>query len=192
LTGADKPSVATRAEQCVIALHEAGHALATRLLMPEGALRRVSILPTERGAVGYSLSIPNESAVVGKDRLEKQIRILLAGRAAEQLVAGEGELTAGASNDLQKAAELAGTMAMDLGMEAEPCVSLRALARTCQSTAQDAPGLCRAALNRNYDAVKELLSENVQSLMRLTDALIEREALTGEEVGEILNDPKIA
>ena len=186
VAGEDRPMSMSCDEKLTLALHEAGHALATRRLMPQSKLSRVSILPTAKGAAGYSLSIPKESVVVMKDRLEKQIQILLAGRAAELLIGGEGEMSAGASNDLQRAAELAGAMVLDLGMEGSPAVSFRALQASGCGAKGDAHALCEAVLERAFERATALLCEHAEALMRLTDALMEREALDGDEVEAVI------
>lgn len=185
VAGEDKRAAASQEERPVIALHEAGHALATYLLMPDQPIRRVSILPTSGGAAGYSLSIPKERAVLGKARLESQIQVLLAGRAAELLIGGEREVTSGAANDLQRAAELASSMVMDLGMAGEPGVALRSLSK-CGS-APDALAKSRALLSEQFNAITDLLGRHVEKLMSLTQELLERETLKGEDVSRVLN-----
>ncbi|MDL2206937.1 AAA family ATPase [Eubacteriales bacterium OttesenSCG-928-N13] len=186
VAGADKASIATANEKLIIALHEAGHALATKLLLPEHRLTRVSILPTAKGAAGYSLSIPPESSIMMKDRLDRQVQILLAGRAAERLIAGENELTAGASSDLQRAAELVSSMVLDLGMEGSPGVAIRPLSKACGGGGADAYNLCADTLNRHFEAVTALLTQHNEQLMRLVEGLIEHEALNAHQIDEIL------
>ncbi len=187
VAGEDKPMAASGEELKVIALHEAGHALATRRLLPNDTVTRVSVLPTARGAAGYSLSIPPEMQLTDRDRLSKQIRVLLAGRAAELLIGGEDKLTSGAMNDLQRASDLAAAMVMDLGMAAEPFSSLRQLQKSLGgSQAGETMALARDLLGAEYHKVTELLSENVDALMRVTEALIEKEAITGTELDKLI------
>ncbi len=186
VAGADRPITADGGEKLSIALHEAGHALAIRLLMPENRLARVSILPAGHGAAGYNLSIPAERVMLKRADIENQVQALLAGRAAEMMIGGEDALTAGASSDLARAAELVGGMVMELGMAGEPAVSLRALGRVCGG-ATDAADRCRRALAELFDRVTRLLSAHARQLVRLADLLLERESVTGEDVDEILN-----
>ena len=120
VAGADRPVTASPEERRIIAVHEAGHALVSRVLAPENRLARVSILPAGHGAAGYNLCVPAERVMVGKKHMEHQICVLLAGRAAEQLAFGEDELTAGASSDIARATELAASMVAELGMAGEP------------------------------------------------------------------------
>lgn len=175
VAGEDKPSYAAQKEKATIALHEAGHALATRLLLPDQRVTRISILPSGKGAAGYSLSIPPELSIVGRDRLVRQIQVLLAGRAAELLIGGPDEITGGASNDLSRAAEIASAMALDLGMAGEPGVALRPLKNACGTG--DALDRCRDLLNQQFEAVTNLLRDNLELLMKLTETLIHEETI---------------
>lgn len=185
VAGADRKSAATREERRIIALHEAGHALALRALTPENRLKRVSILPAGGGAAGYNLSIPPDRTLLNRRQIESQIQVLLAGRAAEFLTLGEDALSAGASGDLARAAEMTAALVMDLGMGGEPAVALRPLTRACGG-ADDAKDQCRKKLGELFDAVCSLLLERSDALLKLTDALCEREAMTGEEVEALL------
>ena len=185
IAGPDGPIVATPQERRIIAIHESGHALASLLLAPENRLERVSIHPAGRGAAGYNLCIPAERVMVGKRHIENQICVLLAGRAAEQVVNGKEELTAGASSDIARATELAAAMAMELGMAGEPAVSLKALNRACGgSGAQEA---CKALLNGLYERTCALMLEHAEALTALSEALMEAESLSGSEAAAILN-----
>lgn len=185
VAGEDRESVASHEERLIIALHEAGHALASRLLMPENRLARVSILPAGHGAAGYNLSIPPERVMLGKKQMEDQVCVLLAGRAAELLVGGEEAITAGASSDIARATELVAAMVTELGMAGEPAVSLKTLNRSCGG-GNNASDLCRKMLEELYGRVHSLLSENIDALTRLSQALVKAESLTGEEVEAVL------
>ncbi|MBR1560294.1 MAG: AAA family ATPase, partial [Clostridia bacterium] len=125
VAGEDRPNLANVRERASIAIHEAGHALISRLLLPENRLARVSILPAGHGAAGYNLTIPAERVMLTRTAIEGQIRVLLAGRAAEQVVYGEAALTAGASSDIARATELASAMVLELGLAGEPAVSVQ-------------------------------------------------------------------
>ena len=187
IVGADRESTANDAERRIIALHEAGHAIATRALMPRHRLTRVSILPAGRGAAGYNLAIPPERVMLSKRDLENQVCVLLAGRAAELLILGEDALTAGASNDLDRATETVAMMVTELGMAGEPAVSLKALNRSCGGSGNSAER-CRELLAELYARTQRLLGIHVEALGRLAEALLERETLTGDEVAGILGD----
>ena len=179
VAGADRPMAASERERRIIAVHEAGHALVSRLLMPENRLSRVSILPAGHGAAGYNLCVPAERVMVEKKHLESRICVLLAGRAAEQLVFGDDALTAGASSDIAQATELAAAMVNELGMAGNPAVSLKALSRCCGQPAGAAEA-CQRMLTALYERTREILSREVAAMDALAQALLEAEALEGE------------
>ena len=185
VAGADRDMIASGRERRIIAVHESGHALASRLLAPENHLARVSILPAGHGAAGYNLCVPEERVMVEKRHLENQIQVLLAGRAAEQLVFGEDALTAGASSDLARATELAATMVMELGMRGEPSVSLKALGRLC-GTGAGAAEECKGLLRELYARVKALLASRIGAVTALADALLSEESLEGDRAAAII------
>ena len=117
LFGMDKPGgLSYRQEKEQTAAHEAGHALLTALLLPESAIRKVSIIPTGKGAAGYSMAIPPEKLFYQKRELLHHIAVALAGREAEVLFSGEDNLSTGAANDIEKAAGLAQRMVTEWGM----------------------------------------------------------------------------
>lgn len=187
LVGEDRPSVATEKERKIIALHEAGHAVAARILTPNARLSRVSILPAGRGAAGYNLVAPPERLMLSKRDLENQICVLLAGRAAELLICGEDALTAGALNDLERATEIAAAMASELGMAGEPAVSLKALSRSCPG-ANSAAERARSMLGELFERTQQTLAENIEALDRLADSLLESETLEEAEIDGIFSD----
>lgn len=187
VAGEDRPSVASDEERRIVAIHEAGHALVNRLLLPENRLARVSILPSGRGAAGYNLTIPVERVMMGKRVLESQICVLLAGRAAEQAVFGEDALTTGASNDIARATELAAAMVLELGLAGSPAVSLRALGRQSGGTG-DAHERCVALLDRLYQNTCALIEQNIGALDALAERLIEAEALDGGTAEAIIDE----
>ena len=185
IAGADRPIAATASERRVIAVHESGHALASHLLAPENRLARVSILPAVRGAAGYNLCIPPERVMISRRDIESQICVLLAGRAAEQVILGEENLTAGASNDIARATELAASMVSELGLGGDPAVSVKALNRACGG-GTGAAERARALLNKLYGQTLALMEAHREALTRLAGALERAEALSGDEATAIL------
>ena len=162
-------------ERRLIALHEAGHAVISRLLTPEDRIRRVSIVPSVNGAAGYNLSIPAEKTMYTRGDLENRICVLLAGRAAEALYAGEGGVTGGASNDLKRATELACQMAGEMGMGRRPYAAENVLQKYgCGAeTGADARGL----LESLYERTLSLLGAHVNTLRALAQRLLADDAL---------------
>ena len=186
IAGADREIIASERERNIIAVHESGHAVASRLLAPQNRLARVSILPAGHGAAGYNLCIPEERVMVEKRHMENQIQVLLAGRAAEQLVFGNEALTAGASSDLARATELAATMVMELAMYDDPAVSLKALGHFCGAGTSGAEA-CRALLDEMYARVSTLLAAQIGAIDALASALMQAESLEGDAAGRIID-----
>ena len=114
IAGTQSRRVLTEHEKEVVAYHEAGHALCAELLPAVDRVHRVSIVPRGR-ALGYTLNFPDEDRYLKtRDELIDQITMLLGGRAAEQLVFGA--ITTGASDDLRRASDIAGSMITDYAM----------------------------------------------------------------------------
>ncbi len=186
VAGSERPSSASREEIASIALHEAGHAIASLCLLPENRLTRITILPSTRGAAGYNLSVPAERTLRTRSQLCAQIQVLLAGRAAEMLMHDEDGITSGASNDLMRASELASAMIMDLGMSKESAVSLRALQKGCGMSPADSLTECRTLLHEQMNAARTLLERHTKELLLLTEELLKRETLTEEDIRNLL------
>ncbi len=184
LVGEEKGNKETvEKERKITAVHEAGHALATLVLLPESKLSRVSIIPSTKGAAGYSMSIAPEKMFHTRQELIHHMAVALAGRAAEELTFGAGEVTTGAANDLQKAADIAGRMAADWGMgpdEDKPFELLMASKDQLKSGAQ-------SLLEQAYKLAREVLSSYNQAWTAMWEALLQKEALTGEEAEACLS-----
>ncbi|HWT27230.1 MAG TPA: ATP-dependent metallopeptidase FtsH/Yme1/Tma family protein, partial [Mobilitalea sp.] len=112
-------SYITERDRKITAYHEAGHALATTLLLPEHFLSKVTIIPSVRGAGGFNLSIPKDTMFQSQRQITANIQVLLAGRVAEELIFGKEEITTGASNDIQKASSMVMDYINKFGMDPE-------------------------------------------------------------------------
>jgi cell division protease FtsH len=175
-------------ERRLVALHEAGHALAGLVFAAADPLHKVTIQP-RGGAMGVAFFQPDhETLLHSRAYLEGQIRKGLGGRAAEELVYGAAKITSGASSDLQHTTRVAKQMVYRLGMgtttglmifdpESGP-VSAELHSR------MDAD--VRGILDVAYDDVMALFLAHRESLEALADALLERETLTGTEALGIL------
>lgn len=153
----------------VIAVHEAGHALVTHHLLPEQILNRLTIIPSSRGAAGYSLSIQKERMLYTKRQLMHHLAAILAGRAAEEKVFGPENVTNGAGSDLEKAEKMAAQMYAWRMLEAE-----------------DEKAAVRMALEKGKKLAMDVLEKNREKLNRLSCVLMEKETLSGEEILQIL------
>ncbi|MCL2351405.1 MAG: AAA family ATPase [Firmicutes bacterium] len=94
-------------ERAITAYHEAGHALASKLLQPENSVAKISIIPGTKGAGGFTVSIPPDKLYYTKKELENQMIMLFSGRAAEEIAFGAENVTTGASNDLERVRQIA-------------------------------------------------------------------------------------
>ena len=150
-----------------VALHEAGHALACLRFLPEEPILLVSVLPSTRGAGGYVLRRPSEGLPT-RHSLRGAIRVALAGRAAEEIVFGGEEVSAGAANDLRAAESLVRRLVYEYGLEPELGLM--------PGRKADEEALC-AILDREYACALGLLSRERDRLERLAKALLEQEQM---------------
>jgi cell division protease FtsH len=110
-----KSRVLTDSEKKTVAYHETGHALVGSLIPGAGTVEKISIVPRGVGALGYTLQLPEEDRfLVGEDEIRGRIAIMLAGRSAEELVFGK--VSTGASDDIQKATDMAERFVTIYGM----------------------------------------------------------------------------
>lgn len=181
VAGDERKLTASREELAIIALHEAGHTLASLICLPENRIARVTIHPSTRGAAGYNLFVPYEHALADQNQLASQIQVLLAGRAAEMLI-NEGVITSGAANDLTRAAELASAMIMDLGMGASPAISHRTLQRIFSGNHTESMQQAQNLLQSQFEQVYHLLEMHVSELMLLTEELLLKESLSADDI----------
>jgi len=192
-----KARIMTEKERRLVAYHEAGHAVVAHLLPTVDPVHEVSIIPRGR-AGGYTLILPREDRFfMGKTELLEQVTHLLGGRASEELVLNE--VSTGAQNDIERATEIARRMVMEYGMSEnlgpmtlgnkhEEVFLGRDLARGRNYSEEVAAEIDREVRNiieRCYDKAKSLLTENINKLHKVAEALLEREKLTEEEFLEL-------
>jgi cell division protease FtsH len=185
IAGAPKTdrSYITDRDRKITAYHEAGHALATTLLLPEHFLSKVTIIPSVRGAGGFNLSIPKDTMFQSQRQLKANIQVLLAGRVAEELIFGTEEVTTGASNDIQKASAMIVDYINKFGMDSEMGLfSMEALGETHDSQLVTK---CRTQMNELYEETKKLMEANLDRLEKITLELLEKESLNGEDIERI-------
>ena len=176
LFGTERPNTARHEhERSVTAAHEAGHAVATAVLLPESELHRVSIIPTSRGAAGYSMALPPERLFHEQQELVGHMAVMLAGREAERRLLGSERISTGASNDIEKAVLLARRMVNEWGML--PGGSEAYLMNQVQREAA-----AQQWLNRAQQLAAETLEKNNHAWRTLTEKLLEQEAVDGDAV----------
>ncbi len=167
----------------ITAYHEAGHALVTKLLLPEHYISKVTIIPSVRGAGGFNLSIPKDNMFQNKRQLKANIQVLLAGRIAEELIFGSDEITTGASNDIQKASQMILDYINKFGMDEE--MGLFSLDIFGDSQNEKLVSKCREHMNILYDETRTLIQNNISHLESLASELLEKESIGHEDIERI-------
>lgn len=176
-------SFITDRDRKITAYHEAGHALATTLLLPDHFISKVTIIPSVRGAGGFNISIPKDTMFQSQRQIKANIQVLLAGRVAEELIFGTEEITTGASNDIQKASSLIVDYLNKFGMDKEMGMfSMDVLASTHDN---ELVNKCRSEMNSLYVETKKLMEDNMDRLIQITDELLDKETLSGEDIERI-------
>jgi cell division protease FtsH len=198
LMGTERRGMMMNAEELrLTAVHEAGHALVSKHLKSSDPLHKVTIVPRGR-ALGVTMQLPERDRYShNSSYLNDRISIMMGGRIAEDEVLGE--ITTGASNDIEQATDLARQMVCEWGMSrlgplsygkktGEPFLG-RDYGHTqnfSESTAVQVDQEIRRIVEENYNRAKEVLTEHREQLDRLTNALLEFETLDGEEVDWIM------
>jgi len=188
-----KSRLITEKEKTITAYHEVGHALVARMLPNVDPVHKISIIP--RGmAGGYTRVLPSEDRFLGtKSQFEDQIAWGLGGRAAEESIFNE--ISSGASNDIEKATELARQMVTRYGMskklgpmafgKSEEMVFLgREISEQrnySDEVAYEIDKEVRAIIDTGYARAKKILTDNRDKLIEISELLITRETLEGEE-----------
>ena len=192
-----RSNVMTEEEKAATAWHEAGHALATMLLPHAEKLHKVTIIPRGR-ALGATMYLPERDRYTyGREWMLDQLVVLYGGRVAEEMYTGD--LSSGASNDIQRATELARAMVMQYGMselgpinfgENEETLFLGREVTRHQSHSAETVQRIDAAVEKfvqdSYKRAEKLLNENKDKLTLIADALIKYEQLSADEVDLIL------
>jgi cell division protease FtsH len=193
-----KSMIMSEKEKRNTAVHEAGHALAGKLLPGCDPVHKVTIIPRGQ-ALGLTWALPAEDQFNRyKKQLLDQICMLLGGRLAEEIMFEE--LSAGASNDIERATQLARAMVCRWGMseklgpltfgqqEAEVFLGRDFGSRPdySEATAKDIDGEVRRIVTDCYERAKKLLTENKETLLRIADALVEYETLEAEELNLLI------
>jgi cell division protease FtsH len=186
VAGLQQRRVVTEKEKRILAYHEAGHALMSHLVGDPQPVQKVTIV--SRGqALGYTLNTPQEDRYLHtKEELVDLMKVMLAGRAAEQIVFGA--VTNGAANDLERVTELARSMVFEFGMGDE--VSSRTMRadnyalseQTKRLRDEEQARLC----DHSFAEALRLLAKHRRTLDKLADALLEKETLMRPELEELL------
>ncbi len=195
-----KNTVLTDMEKRLVAYHEVGHALVAALEKHSQPVSKITIVPHTSGALGYTMQMPEEEKFLNTaDELKTELRTLLGGRAAETVVFGVK--TTGASNDIQRATGLARNMVAlygmsdELGLMAPSSVSNQYLdGQAYLDCSQETSAKVDAAVQKLLDAcfaeVTQLLTDNRTLLDEISEHLLVKETITGDELMAYVNADK--
>lgn len=154
----------------ITAYHEAGHALISKLVAPEISVKKVTIIPSTKGAGGYTLNVPPDKMFKTKSDLLKQVKIALGGRAAEEIIFGKENITTGAYSDLQHVTNILLNMAQEYGMLEETGLINYGLIEGLNLN--ENVETIKKKVNEIYSEVVNLLSLNKDKLDILAEYLI--------------------
>ncbi len=173
----------------ITAYHEAGHALISLLKLPEDKVSKVTIIPSTKGAGGYTMSIPEDKLYHNKEYMLNRIMVLLGGRAAEEIIFGENKITTGASNDLSRTTSTITNMVTKYGMgKSLGLLTDDVLETLSPKHKQDILDECKEITNSLYNETKKMLIENKDKLITISEQLLETETLHYEELASIVEN----
>lgn len=192
-----KNAVLSDSEKKVVAYHEIGHALVAAMQSHSAPVQKITIIPRTSGALGYTMQVDQgDKYLLTKQELENKIATFTGGRAAEELIFGE--ITTGASNDIEQATKLARAMITRYGMSEDfDMVALETVSN--QYLGGDASLACSAdtqneidrkvveLVKRQHEKASKILADNRGKLDELAKYLYEKETITGEEFMSILD-----
>lgn len=191
-----KNAILTDKEKLVVAYHEVGHALVAALQTHSAPVQKITIIPRTSGALGYTMQVEEGNhPLYTKSELENRIATLTGGRAAEEVEFGQ--VTTGASNDIEQATKIARAMITRYGMSDEfDMVAMETVnnkylggdaSLACSDgTASTIDQKVVALVKQQHEKAKQLLTEHKADLDRIAQFLYQKETITGEEFMEIL------
>ena len=195
-----KNRILSTKEKLIVSYHEVGHALVAALQTNSAPVQKITIIPRTSGALGFTMQVDEgEKYLMTKEELENKIATFTGGRVAEELVFGD--VTTGASNDIEQATKLARAIITRYGMSEFGMGAMESLnnvylggdtSMSCsQETAAKIDDLVVALVQKQYEKAKNLLNSHMDKLHEISKFLYEHETITGEEFMEILNRPQI-
>jgi len=190
-------------EKRIVAYHEVGHAIVGHMVPGGSKVAKISIVPRGMSALGYTLQLPTEDRFLNsKEDLQGQITTLLGGRSAEEIVFGK--ITTGAANDLQRATDIAEQMVSTYGMSTvlgplayDRQTGNRFLGQgnnprraVSDATAQSIDREVRQLVDNAHNHALAILESNRESLELISQKILEKEVIEGEELQTLLNQCK--
>lgn len=195
-----KDRILSQEERRIVSYHEVGHALVSALQKDGEPVQKITIVPRTMGALGYVMHVPEEEKFLNtQSELETMLVGLLAGRAAEEIIFGN--ITTGASNDIEKATRIARAMITQYGMSDKfglmglataenQYLDGRTVLNCGDDTATEVDHEVMDLLKKSYEKATELLSGNLDALNKISEFLIEKETITGKEFMKIFREIK--
>ncbi len=195
-----KDRIMSKEERRIVSYHEVGHALVSALQKNSEPVQKITIVPRTMGALGYVMHVPEEEKYLNTEaELNDMLVGLLAGRAAEEIVFDT--VTTGASNDIEKATDIAKAMVTQYGMSKKfgliglAAVESRYLDGSAHLNCSDATAAeidteVVNILKKSYEKALELLRDNRELMDKLAEFLIEKETITGKEFMQIFRKEK--
>jgi len=207
MMGAERKSmVMSDDEKKLTAYHEAGHAIVGRLVPDHDPVYKVSIIPRGR-ALGVTMFLPEEDRYsYSKRRLESQISSLFGGRIAEEVIFGMDSVTTGASNDIERATDIARSMVTKWGLseklgplaysEDEGEVFLGRSVTQHKNVADDTARVIdeeiRDFIDRNYERAETLLKDNMDILHTMSEALMKYETIDASQIDQLMDRKEVS
>lgn len=185
LAGAEKKSHGCK-QKTVASYHEAGHAFVSKYLLPENKIIRISVIPTSKGAGGYTLSTPLSEEVMTKKLIKDYISVLMAGRAAEEIFFGKENITSGAQNDIEKVTILVIDYISKYAMDGTTFINYEILSDKLGIPPSSAEESVKKLTVSIYEDVLKIIETNRDKVEKIAEILIKKEVISGEELDELL------
>ena len=198
---AKKDRIMSQKEKEMVAYHEVGHALAGALQKNTDPIAKITIVPTTMGALGYTLQLPaEEKYLVSKEELQEKIVVMLAGRAAEEIKFNIR--STGASNDIEKATQVARNMVTVYGMSdkfdmmglesaSSQYMDGSAVKHYSVQTGKEIDDEVLQIIKNAHEDAKKILLDNMDILEQVTKILLQKETITGREFYDILKENNV-
>jgi len=195
-----KDRIMNKEERRIVSYHEVGHALISALQKNSEPVQKITIVPRTMGALGYVMQVPEEEKYLNTEaELRDMLVSLVGGRAAEEIVFDT--VTTGASNDIERATNIAKAMITQYGMSKKfglmalatvesKYLEGRASLNCSDTTAADIDSEVIAILKESYDKALEILRDNRDLMDQIAAYLIEKETISGKEFMEIFRREK--
>jgi cell division protease FtsH len=186
LAGVEKEDYDNGIQKTITSYHEAGHAFVSRYLLPENKIIRVSIIPTSKGAGGYTLSTPNSEEVMTKRKIINHLSVLMAGRASEEVFFGNENITAGAQNDIEKVTSLAVDYVSKYGMNDATFINYQLLSDKLRTPLTSVEASVKKLTSEIYEEVLKLIESNKEKVEKIARLLMEKEVIYQDELDNLI------